>query len=153
VRILSSNGDFLELNLSGIHTPYYYEAMFDVRVSSGGFTGAYSAHFDEGPIRDFVEQLKQLECTRRGQADIDSMSPGELKFAVGARNEMGHIGIWGQMARWSFDQFGKGFEQRLLFGFTFERPRLCHLINAFEALLLPKVDPESWNTRWDEDKF
>lgn len=153
MKILSTNGDFLELTLEVIHRHCIYEADFGVRLNFEGFTGTYSTAFEEQPIRNLIEQLKQLERVRHGQAEIDSMSPGELKFTIGALDNMGHIGTWGQLSRWSFDLFGQRFEQRLMFGFAFERPRLCHLINAFQALLLPKVDPGTWNARWDEDDF
>jgi hypothetical protein len=74
------------------------DACFAAEVSSGGFSGRGSSWVEALALDGFLTALRSLEHTRKGEAQMESMSPGELRLRVYSLDSLGHIALSGRIA-------------------------------------------------------
>ena len=58
------------------------DACFTAEVSTGDFSGRGSSWVEALALDDFLSALRSMDHTRKGEARIESMSPGELQLRV-----------------------------------------------------------------------
>jgi hypothetical protein len=90
--------DFVEINLARQETanlPSHGDGYVDIRVSSAGFTGHNDLLVAAHSLCSFCTALVALERDRRGEAVIESISPGELKLKIRSVDSLGHMAIEG----------------------------------------------------------
>jgi hypothetical protein len=49
-----------------------------------------------------MKQLRELDASRRGEATLQSISPGELRLRISSLDRAGHLGIEGEMLRYFY---------------------------------------------------
>ena len=65
------------------------------------FTGAINAWIHRDDWSGFISQLRLLEQTRRGEALLESMTPGELRLRFHSLDMAGHLGVEGELVRFA----------------------------------------------------
>jgi hypothetical protein len=68
------------------------------RVQCRAFTGEVEAWILRANWTTFSNQLETLERTRRGEALLESISPGELRLRIQSIDALGHMGVDGELA-------------------------------------------------------
>jgi hypothetical protein len=72
-----------------------------VRVAFGTFRGEYDEVWVAAIAwRQFLSDLHTLEARRQGSADLESLSPGELRLELRSTDRAGHMAASGQLGRW-----------------------------------------------------
>lgn len=96
--------DFQQLELSVIEVSPDVRGVHiggDVRISVRArlkeFSGAADAWILRETWRDFLAQLTQLERERTGDAQLASISPGELRLRIFALDRAGHMAAEGEL--------------------------------------------------------
>ena len=100
MRIVSGPNSLLleiaEVIPSTLPTPG--DACFTAEVSTGTFSGRGSSWVEALALDDFLSALRSLDHTRKGEALIESMSPGELRLRVYSVDSLGHVALSGRIA-------------------------------------------------------
>jgi hypothetical protein len=103
------------------------DVYITVRVLSSGFSGENELWVDSKSVRHFCRSLVELEKTRRGSAELESISPGELKLKVSSLDRAGHMGIEGRtgylVQKGNFSAY-----HSVEFGFEFDPSQLLKAI-------------------------
>lgn len=102
------------------------DTRFSVDVTSGGFTGSGWAWIDAECLRAFVADLRALEISRNGAAEVESMSPGQFRLRIWATDRAGHVALAGSLSR---------AKQSLEFSFSFCPTLLPGLVSEFAAIV------------------
>jgi hypothetical protein len=101
--------------------------LSEVRLRSGGFTGAFSANLRTHEIADFTAELHNLHTTLRGTADLRTM---EEQLTLGfAGDGRGHVTIKCE-AR---DQAGVG--NQLRFELSIDQTDLTPLLRQLDGVV------------------
>lgn len=96
---LQSEEDSLRLVLDG-NCEREASMEVSVEVCSCGFSGRHSlVFFFDSDYSGFLEQLRELERTRRGKARIEAMSPEEFWLEILAVDRLGHIHAQGKLTQ------------------------------------------------------
>ena len=101
------------------------DIQISVTVQSQGFAGHGSAWIEAPKLRAFVSQLRQLETSRRGTAEVESMSPGQFRLRLFSTDSLGHMALVGRLSRG---------EHALEFQFEFDPGLLPEVAQRFEAI-------------------
>jgi hypothetical protein len=105
-----------------------------VSVHAGGFQGSYDQVWVSAPeFEDFVRELARVHETRRGQATLESMSPGEFELVIAAIDGMGHIVARGFLAGSDASRPEMG-QSRVSFDVEVDAAELPQLFSALRAL-------------------
>jgi hypothetical protein len=80
------------------HLPSAGDVRFSVEVDASGFVGRGTAWVEAEQLRTLVVALRELEATRRGSAEVESMSPGEFQLRVFATDGWGHMALDGRVS-------------------------------------------------------
>jgi len=111
MRIAGENG-WLEI------APGDDQETFDARVSVGDFSGRNPRVGIGADVQQvFLRDLRGVECDRRGEARLQSMSPDEFELVVRVVDAPGHVWLEGQIGRLRYT--GRRYD-RLLVKFAFE---------------------------------
>lgn len=100
--ILGDNHAFLELTVGSVEpdTPGYSsggDVLVVARIRCLGFRGETDAWILQEAWEGFLSQLTALERERRGEAVLESISPGELRLRIFASDRAGHIAVEGSV--------------------------------------------------------
>jgi hypothetical protein len=106
------------------------DVQLSVTVQSQGFTGSGSAWIEARKLRAFVSQLRELETSRRGTAEIESMSPGQFRLRLFSTDSLGHMALAGRISRG---------EHALDFRFEFDPGLLPEIAQRFEVITEPAL--------------
>jgi hypothetical protein len=90
--------DFVEIDLASQENAELRsqgDGCLRIRISSAGFTGHSNVWVLADSLRSFCRALLALERDRRGEATIESISPGELKLKIRSVDSLGHMTIEG----------------------------------------------------------
>ncbi len=104
--------------------PSYGDAYVTVEVSSNGFRGHNDLWVSSESLRTFCRALVALEVSRRGVAELESISPGELHIKIHSVTSLGHVAVSGKtgyLAQHAEGSFWHGVE----FGFAFDPSQLA----------------------------
>ena len=126
MKFSSDLGDLVELQPR--FAPGDADLALTVHVFRDGFLGDIQTWVARHDWFAFAQALGVLEQRRTGEANLQSMSPGELKLTVKSLDRAGHLGIEGAIARREFDR-----EIELRFS-----------IIPFEASQLVEFTKEAW---------
>jgi hypothetical protein len=90
--------DYVEIDLLSQETadlPGRGDSRLAVLVTSAGFSGRSQVWVSGTSLRSFCTALSALERNRRGEAIIESMSPGELVLRFRSVDSCGHMAVEG----------------------------------------------------------
>ncbi len=73
------------------------DVLLSVRVRHGEFAGATEAWILREAWDAFIAEIRALEARRRGEARLQSISPGELRLRVFALDRAGHMAVEGEV--------------------------------------------------------
>ena len=110
----------------------YGDAYVTVAVSSNGFRGHNDLWVSAESLRGFCRELVVLEASRRGAAELESVSPDELRLKIRSVTSRGHIAVSGKTGYLIQHESG-GFWHSVEFGFEFDPSQLA------SAAVLPWV--------------
>jgi hypothetical protein len=112
------------------HLPTPGDVELSVEVSSGKFRGQAFAWIDASTLSNFVTQLRELERTRIGSAELEGMSPGEFRLRIFSIDCRGHVVIEGQLVH----QPARSYRHAIEFGFEFDPTLLPKIVSDFAAM-------------------
>ncbi|HEY8560879.1 MAG TPA: hypothetical protein VIL74_10945 [Pyrinomonadaceae bacterium] len=101
----------------------YRDAYVSIEVCSNRFTGHNDLWVHRNSLRAFCRSLMALEASRRGKAELESMSPDELYLKVYSVDSVGHVAVSGKTGYW-IQNDNAGFWHGIEFGFTFDPSNL-----------------------------
>lgn len=111
-------------------TPGDEDLLLNVSVSVGGYSAVDQCWVSSAEWAGFMSQLRQLELSRRGQADLLGASPDDLKITFAAIDRSGHMAVSGFVGWHRPD----GFLQRMEFGFRFDAGLVATLVDELDAV-------------------
>src|SRR5262245_11171968 len=101
----------------------YRDAYVSVEVCSNGFRGHNDLWVLSESLRSFCRALVALEVSRRGAAELVSISPNELDVKVHSITSRGHVAISGKTG-YLVQHESDGFWHSVEFGFEFDPSQL-----------------------------
>jgi hypothetical protein len=104
-----------------------------IRVRSGGFSGEGWAWVSAEALAGFVAQVRRLEVCRQGVADIESMSPCQLRLRIWSVDRLGHLAVGGSLSRRVHSGGAASFTHLFEFGFEFDPSLLPGILAEFES--------------------
>lgn len=119
---LSNGEDYFDLRLAAEEEADSLprsDAYVICGVRSRGFGGANDLWVDGRVLESFCRALVALRDTLRGEAVLESISPGEMKLALQSVNSRGTLAVNGQLGYEAGDREASFFHS-VSFGFTFE---------------------------------
>ena len=105
----------------------YGDAYVTVEVSSNGFRGHNDLWVSSESLRGFCRALVALEASRRGEAELESISPDELHLKVHSISSRGHVAVSGKTGYLIQHESG-GFWHAVEFGFEFDPSQLASAV-------------------------
>jgi hypothetical protein len=118
--------DFVEVDLINQETselPSKGDAYLTIRVSSEGFTGHNDLWVLSSVFSSFCRTLVELENSRKGEAVLESISPGELRLVVRSLNSRGHMVVEGYTG-YNVQRENLSIRHSVQFGFEFDPSQL-----------------------------
>jgi hypothetical protein len=99
------------------------DAYVTIKLSSNGFSGQNSLWVLSESLFYFCRSLIVLEKTRKGEALLESISPGELNLQIFSIDSLGHMGVRGKTG---FNVLNSTdlFPHSVTFGFEFDPSQL-----------------------------
>lgn len=73
--------------------PSYGDAHITIAVHSNGFSGRNDVWVMAEEFRKFCISLVRLEKNRKGEAALNSISPGELDLKIYSKDCLGHLAV------------------------------------------------------------
>ena len=119
MRIDGIDGQSIEIELSERgpdDTPGQDDLLLNVTVDLGGYSATEQSWVVFDDWQSFMQQMRQLEERRRGQAMLVGASPRELEVTFRVTDLAGHMTVAGWVGR----EGARGFVRRLEFGFEFD---------------------------------
>ena len=107
--------------------PSFGDALVVLQVESEDFRGNLDCWVHREAAIEFCSQLQALEHSRRGEAALESISPGELKLVIKSVTSRGNMAVVGSIARQVYAGEGS-YSHRLDFGFGFDPSQLAVLM-------------------------
>jgi hypothetical protein len=105
--------------------------VVSIRASVEGFVGHAGGHVVGAEWTSFLDALRRLELTRKGEARFASAYPGEFELRVHSIDSRGHLGLSGML------RFGRRAEewphQQLRFALEFEPMKLPLFVRSIAA--------------------
>ena len=111
-------------------TPGDGDVLFNVSVNVAGYSAADQAWVVGHDLDLFVEELRNLESRRQGQATLAGASTDDLRLEFPSTDSIGRMAVRGHVG-WNHPS---GFLLQLRFGFDFEPDLLPNLIRYFETI-------------------
>lgn len=105
--------------------PSYGDALIGVVISSNGYKGQNQVWVLQKELVSFSKEVMELEKSRKGEAILKSISPGELLLKIYAYDNVGHLAVEGQTSHTIFEEVN--FKHSIQFGFTIDPEQLIKL--------------------------
>jgi hypothetical protein len=102
MKLQSDSGDFIQFDEVSAPEPTG-DLLLQVQVLRQGFSGSVQAWVEQRVWFAFAQQLTVLEERRQGEAQVESMSPGEFSLVVHSVGRAGHMAVRGSIGYRSFD--------------------------------------------------
>jgi len=93
MRFTSNTGDYISMERAGVSLREDILLVIDLRTR--GFTGRIDTWISRDAWVTFCEQLTLLESRRQGEAEVESISPDELRLTIRSIDRAGHLAIGG----------------------------------------------------------
>ena len=130
--VLGTSTAHVEIGVAEVQPPVPGSQGGDVRVVARvrirEFAGAADVWVSRDAWSGFLSRLADLERERRGDAVLESISPGELRLRLFAIDRAGHMAAEGELAVYYYDAAGSANALSLRFGAA-----------EFEPTLLPAL--------------
>jgi hypothetical protein len=110
------------------------DLLLNVSIVSLGYSAQDQMWVEASAWRAFVEEFRQLERHRRGDATLRGMVEDEFRLRCFAFDRSGHVAAEGHMRRRS-EVGGAPREQCLAFSFELEADRLAENLAQLDDLL------------------
>jgi hypothetical protein len=75
------------------------DVELSVAVSSSNFSGQGFTWVESQTFAVFLQQLRELELSRQGSAELEGMSPGEFCLRIASINRRGHMAVIGEVSK------------------------------------------------------
>jgi hypothetical protein len=128
---IKSGPNYLELEVqleTDSSLPSCGDALIGIVVSSNGYSGKNQVWVAKQELELFSAVIIKLEKNRKGEAVINSMSPGELSLRVYSYDSVGHMAIEGITGHPVIGSVT--CKHSVQFGFTIEPEQLVKLSKA-----------------------
>ena len=99
--------------------PSVGDVYVSVSVNSNGFVGSNDLWLDADALYRFYRELAALDKTLKGEVQLSSISPDELKICVRAVSSRGNVAVSGTTGYWIASE-NASFWHAISFGFEFE---------------------------------
>jgi hypothetical protein len=113
------------------------DVCLSVAVRFDAFAGAASAWIDRDAWAEFVAQLQRLEQARRGEAILESITPGELRLRFHSLDLAGHMGVEGELVRFRYHRGGSGAVRLQFPTVEFDPGMLASLVAELRSATVP----------------
>jgi len=121
-----NHNNYFELDLATQEKedlPSKGDAYVTIKLSSNGFSGQNDLWVLSESLFYFCRSLIALEKTRKGEALVESISPGELNLQIFSIDSLGHMGVRGKTGFKVFNGTDL-FPHSVTFGFEFDPSQL-----------------------------
>ncbi len=124
--------NFFELDLAMQETedlPSKGDAYITISLSSNGYSGHNDLWVSSESLCCFCRDLIDLEKKRKGEALLESISPGELYQQIFSIDSLGHLGVRGKTG---FEVINGTdlFPHSVTFGFEFDPSQLIKAVKV-----------------------
>ncbi len=133
VRLRGDNDEHLVIELSELGpagTPEEGDLRLDISVLVGRHAAGGHYWVSEDAWAQFLTQVRDLERSRQGQAELSGMSPQSCSLRFAVIDATGHTAVSGFLGSRTPD----GALQRLEFGFRFDPGLLPALVGELDAI-------------------
>jgi hypothetical protein len=110
------------------------DTRLEIAVHSQGFSGHGSVWVEADRLRAFAARLRELDAHRQGAAELESLSPGELRLRVEVVDRRGHVAVLGSLACERYVGENGPYRHAVEFGFEFDPTALPAVRSGFEAI-------------------
>ena len=111
----------------------HYARGVRVSVRCHGFAGHTTAYLALDDLAEFAQGIAELDETRNGSVKLESMSPGNFRLRLFSLDSAGHLGVEGELAKYSALQlppYGSSRRcDRVAFGFEIDPSTLQEMIS------------------------
>ena len=115
-------GVSIKAQLEGESGDYYV----CIRARASGFKGHSDGHVIGAAFDEFIDDLRRLESTRRGNATLSSVHSGQFSIEVRSKSLLGHMEVVGTLSFTSYPSETR-HQQKLEFGFEFDPGQLARV--------------------------
>jgi hypothetical protein len=122
----ANNKDFVEMDISmqeSADLPSQGDAYLTIQVSSARFAGHNDLWVTASALRLFCQSLIALERQRLGKAELESISPNELRIVVRSVDSCGHMAVEG-VTGYEVKRENSRSWHSVAFGFEFDPSQL-----------------------------
>jgi hypothetical protein len=81
--------------------------LVSIEAEADDFRGHADGHVVGSDMRRFIEDLKRLDQSRNGKAQLSSVAQGEFKVTIQAIDRAGHMGVSGVLRYCALDRSGR----------------------------------------------
>jgi hypothetical protein len=110
------------------------DVELSVEVSSQQFRGQGFAWIAAPALAAFLNQLRELERHRQGEATVDGLSPGEFRLRIRSVNRRGHVAVEGFVTKHVHQGEGSPYRHTVEFGFEFDPTLLPRVLAGFQEI-------------------
>ncbi|HEX9996611.1 MAG TPA: hypothetical protein VGB45_05680 [Abditibacterium sp.] len=104
---------------------------FEVSVVEGGFSGKVTLWCHRTDLHRFIEQLRECEKTRRGEAKLEAMSPQEFSLRIFNSHSKGDFAVSYRISKSLFNMSNCLIEGE----FELDPSFLMQILRDFEELV------------------
>jgi hypothetical protein len=138
MRIASSE-DLLEIEVVdrvSANLPTPNDVELSIEVASDKYRGHAFAWVASAEMNQFIAQLRELERTRTGSAQLTGMSPTKFRLRIYILDRQGHVALEGWISHSTRGQFMQSLE----FAFEFDPTSLPKILANYEAIAVVQTD-------------
>ncbi len=124
--------DFIKLESQKEHYPSHrIEVRLKTEDIQSGFSN--SIWLSDSDIDAFLSDLELLDSFRKGEAVLESMSPGELKLVFKSIDNAGHLAVMLHLVK--EDRLNNDYSYKIQVEFEIDPTSLPQIRSGFEALM------------------
>ena len=110
------------------------DVELSVEVASEQFSGHGFAWIAAPAMAAFLNQLRDLEARRQGEATIEGLSQGEFRLRLWSVDRRGHMAVGGLVTKRIHKGEGSPYRHAVEFGFEFDPTLLPKVLAGFQAI-------------------
>lgn len=112
-----------------------YGVKAAIAVRDGDFAGAYDkVWFFRNDFAAFVQALRAFSVAHKGEARLESMSPGEAIVSISRLDAAGHILVEAQVSRWQYVG-DRSFRNLVAVAFDLDPSQLADVVQSLAAVI------------------
>ena len=122
-----SNSFELDVEIDDSTTPSRGDARVVAATTSSTFSGRGNGWVSQHGMERFCEALIALEHSLRGEAKLQSMSPGAVELLIRSVTSRGHVAVEGKLGKLIYSRDSQ-FWHSVSFGFEFDQSQLTSAV-------------------------